>query len=308
VDEQRYRAAERVLWAEEGATPTERFVVLERSGCRIRVQELGEGLPTIFVHGGMNSGTSWAALATRLSGRRCILVDRPGCGLSAPLADPPATTKAFCAYADVLVPDVLDALELELADVVATSLGSYFALHGAAAQPARTRSLALLGYVFGAPIQSIPWKMRLGSVKRLGAVMAAIPPTRGAVRSMLRQAGLRQALDAGLLSDAVIDLYHSLLRDTDTMRNEMRAAPQLIRPLRGLDPRVMLDDGLLGRVTAPIGLLWGDGDPFGGASTAQAFALRLHDAELEVLPGAGHAPWLDAPDRAAEVVGRFLDR
>ena len=68
-----------------------------------------------------------------------------------------------------------------------------------------------------------------------------------------------------------------------------------------------LPDDLLGSIRAPTYLLWGGRDPFGGADVARAVAARLPDATLELLPGAGHAPWLDDLDRCVEVARRFLE-
>jgi pimeloyl-ACP methyl ester carboxylesterase len=56
----------------------------------------------------------------------------------------------------------------------------------------------------------------------------------------------------------------------------------------------------------PVGFLWGEDDLFGGTATAQAFVAQIPNAQLELLPGAGHAPWLDNPDQLASRVDRFL--
>lgn len=86
MNEARYRVAERRLWESKGVTPTERRLHLTRNGVDVRVLEAGNGPPVLFVHGGNVSGSSWAALVARLPGFRCIVLDRPGCGLSDPLA------------------------------------------------------------------------------------------------------------------------------------------------------------------------------------------------------------------------------
>ena len=49
-------------------------------------------------------------------------------------------------------------------------------------------------------------------------------------------------------------------------------------------------------------MLWGRDDPFIPAHFADEFAARLPDAEVAVLPDAGHWPWLDR----ADVVERTL--
>ena len=110
-------------------------------GETVRIQEVGEGEPVLFVHGAANAGTSWLQLMAALEGFRCIALDRPGCGLSEPIAAGPLRDmNAVEAYADTLVRDVLDALDLPRAHVVATSYGGYFAF--AAPRPTRTGSAA----------------------------------------------------------------------------------------------------------------------------------------------------------------------
>ena len=112
MNEDHYRRAERALWAAQGMTPAERFITLQRTDTSIRVQEVGAGPPVVFVHGASNGGTSWASLASRLSDFRCILIDRPGCGLSPRLRTGFADMGSLDAFADDLVVDVLDAIEV----------------------------------------------------------------------------------------------------------------------------------------------------------------------------------------------------
>jgi pimeloyl-ACP methyl ester carboxylesterase len=67
-----------------------------------------------------------------------------------------------------------------------------------------------------------------------------------------------------------------------------------------------LSDDLLGSIRTPTFFLWGENDPFGGPDTAHAVVARIPGAELEMLPGAGHAPWLDDVEHAAKATSRFL--
>ncbi|MEM7139983.1 MAG: alpha/beta hydrolase [Actinomycetota bacterium] len=100
----RYAEAERALSASVGVDPIERRVQL-RDGGRVRVQEYGEGPPLLFIHGGSIAGASWAHLVARLGDQRCIVIDRPGCGLSDPIVrGPPRDLNAVKAYADRLPP------------------------------------------------------------------------------------------------------------------------------------------------------------------------------------------------------------
>lgn len=274
----------------------------------VRVQEIGDGAPVLLVHGASNGGASWAPLIAGLTGFRCIALDRPGCGLSDP-AETGGQRRGLAAiesFADRLVADVLDALELPRSHVVATSYGGYFAFRGAAAHPDRIDRVVEMSWPFGAPLEQVSAALRIAAVPGLGSAMAWMPPTRRAVRLLLRQIGLAGALESGRFTAEMLDWYLALLRDTPTLRNELRASPELIAPIRGLNEDVLFSAGLLRRVAAPTLFIWGADDPNGGPETARRFTERLPNATLEVLTDAGHAPWIDEPELAAELTSRFL--
>jgi len=305
-DEGRFREAEERLWTSVEVEPTERRLVLKRTGTTIRVQEVGDGPAVVFIHGANNGGTSWASLVARLEGFRCVLVDRPGCGLSDPIDTVFAGPEELGAYAEGVVLDVLDGLGLDSADVVATSYGGCFALRTAALHPDRVRRLVVYGWTLGAPMAKLPPIMRVASLPGLRRVLNAVPPTRGAVRALLGQIGLKQAVAAGRVTDEMVDWYHALLRDTPTVRQELAATVNLLSPTGGLFDSLTLPPELLARIEAPAYFLWGDGDPFGGPDVARAFVAQVPGAELELLPGAGHAVWMDDADLVAARTQAFL--
>lgn len=183
----RYHEVERRLWASIGLDPVERVVTLSRLGTKVRVLDVGEGPPVLFVHGVSASGANWAPLVAHLDGFRCLLLDRPGCGLSAPLDDDLSDLDRFGAVADELVSDVLDGLDLSKAHVVATSLGGHLALRSAAAHPDRIDRMVEFGFVPGAPLTQLPMFMRMAALPGLGRLMTSIPPTRGTIRMILRR-------------------------------------------------------------------------------------------------------------------------
>ena len=306
VEAERYRAAERKFWAAEGAEPAEDLVHLKRYGADLRLQRLGSGEPVVFLHGANTAGAVFAPLAARLAAFDCIVVDRPGCGLSEPIRSGGRNVAAFAAFADSLVPDLLDALGLDRAHVVATSLGGYFAVRAAAVHDESVMSVSLLGWSVGAPNGHLPLVMRVGGVRSLGRLMAGMPFPRAAVRPMLSQIGLRQAVQGGGVSEEMVEWFHSLLRDTDTMRNELVGAPPLIRPLRGMNNDILHSDVLLAGVRRPVQLLWGDDDPFGDLAVARDFSARFGNGELSVRAASGHAPWIDDPQGVADTVAAFL--
>ena len=52
----------------------------------------------------------------------------------------------------------------------------------------------------------------------------------------------------------------------------------------------------------------GDRDALTGAAVADKFASVIPRAEIAVLPGAGHFPWVDEPEAFSTAVRDFLGR
>ena len=164
----RYRRSEQRLWESVGVKPSDRRVRL-RSGEMVRVQETGDGPPVLLIHGAANAGTSWMSLMAKLPDFRCIALDRPGCGLSDPIVGGPLRDiDAIESYADRLVTDTLDALELPNAAVLATSYGGYFAVRGAAANPNRVVCIVEYSWLMGAPMDKVVMSMRLSALPECG--------------------------------------------------------------------------------------------------------------------------------------------
>ena len=143
--------------------------------------------------------------------------------------------------------------------------------------------------------------MRVASVRAVGRLKTAMPVNERMVRSMLGQIGLRRAISEGRVSQEAIDCFLSLLRETNTMRNELEAGPRFMS-LRGMNKSILMPASLLGLVRAPTYFLWGEDDPFGGTDIAHASVSQVPGAQLELLPDVGHAPWIDAADHVTLLI------
>ena len=305
-DPSRFVAAEQSLWSRFDITPADRRLRLP-DGNEVRVQEVGEGPPLVFVHGVAVAGSSWVLLADALKEDfRCILLDRPGCGLSDPIPNGPLTTPAaFKRFAENLVPDVLDALKLDAAPVACTSMGGFFGLRAAIAHPQRITRLVEYSWAMGTPMRAVPMMMRIGSPAPMRALMVRMPINAKVVTMMLKQVGMKRAIESRKFDADMLAWSVTIMKHTDTLKSETANNPFI--SLRGQNPEVLFTDEELERVDMPVLLLWGDEDTNGGEREARLFAERLPDATLEIVNRAGHAPWIDELDYCASKTRSFLD-
>jgi len=299
MNEALYRSAENILWERMGRSPSERMAPLRRIGTEVRVQETGEGEPILFIHGGPNSGSTWAPLVAGLEGFRCLMVDRPGTGLSPAYA---VTAGNLPAVGAAFVADVLDGLGIDHAHVVASSFGGHLALRSAAATPERFRRMVQMGCPALAPGERPPPFQHLFRLRAVRRLLNVLPPNPRANRVIMRQLGHGASLTGGRSLEAFLDWYLELQRHTDTNRND----GEMIAGVLAARPRLTLGEELLGAAGVPTLFLWGADDTFGGLDVARTMVGGMPDARLETMPGAGHLPWLDDPELAARATRRFL--
>ena len=305
MDEQRYRDAEAALFADAGIDPIERRIDLPTIGTVARVLEIGDGNPTVFLHGGPDAAATWSYLAAAATGVRCYLVDRPGCGLSEPPRTIP-TAADLPAYVSRLSVDVLDALGLERATVVGCSFGGYSALRSAADHPDRVDRVVLAGCPAFVPGWNPPKLATMLRTPLLGRLLLAAPATPHTVRLSLRQLGHRRSLAAGRIPEPMLAWVLAWQRHTNTLRNDATMIVGCGTWRGGFDPRLDFDENDLGAVTVPCQILSGTDDPVGGVDVTDRLASSLPDATVEVLDHAGHLPWLDDPVRSAAHLSQFV--
>jgi 2-hydroxy-6-oxonona-2,4-dienedioate hydrolase len=305
MDEPRYRAAERALWDDAGATPMEHRVHLRRNEVEVRVQEVGDGAPVLFIHGGPGAaGSIWAYLVAQLPGLRCLLVDRPGTGLSDPqlLEDPAAVRRE----AATLVADVFDGLDIDRGHLVGSSHGSYVALLSAAADPDRVERTVHLGCPGFIEDMAVTAFDRLVLFPGAHQVFGRLPTSEGSFRKTLRQLGHEADATAARIPQPFVDCSLALHRHTDTMRNELASMANMGSFRGGFDPSLTVDGETLGMVRSPSYFLWGDNDPYGSEGVARGVVTAMPEAELEMLPGGGHLCWFDDVARAADAIRTHL--
>ncbi|MGI9529824.1 MAG: alpha/beta fold hydrolase [Acidimicrobiia bacterium] len=306
MNEAKYRGSEARLWHLVGSQPDEKMITLASTGTKVRVQVVGSGDPVLFIHGGPNSGSTWAPIVDAFDGYQCLIVDRPGTGLSEPYRALPTATE-FNALSDRFIADVLEGMGIERSHVVASSLGGFLALRSAAKTPDRIDRMVQMACPAMAPGMAIPKFMKMMSSKPFRRITGVLPPNRKINDDIMRQIGHGKSIDEELISEDFMNWYLDLQRYTDTMRNDGDLIGTAISRRGGVDPELTLTDETLAAVTTPTLFLWGEDDGFGGADVAELTTRSMPRATLEMIPDAGHLPWLDAPGVIGRRTRAFLD-
>lgn len=293
--EERFRRAERAAWSHFGVAPRERAVRVERLGLDLRVLELGDGEPVLFVHGGGALASAWSPIWRGWRGGRVIGLDRPGCGLSDGFSYDGVDLRRHAV--DVLE-GVLDALGIPRAALVGNSMGGLWSFWLAIDRPQRVSRIAQLGCPALVLDTSAPFPMRLLSVPWLGRRMMRLePPTPDNLRKVFRRMG-----HPGPFSD---ELMTAAAAGGALPTYEQGWLTLLHNVLSPFGKRVTLGADELARVGQPVHFVWGSADPFGGPEVGEKACKILPRATLEVI-GRGHLPWIDAPEACRDAVQRFL--
>jgi pimeloyl-ACP methyl ester carboxylesterase len=310
MDEASYRLHEEKLWKAEGCVvPKEHRIELANVDCTVRLMELGEGPPVLFLSGAPNGGSTWAALVARLDGFRCLILDRPGTGLSDPLPRVPSP-EDLLTLGDTLVGDILDGLHIPRAHIVASSLGGFFALRSAAKSPDRFIRMVQMGSVAFTQGMEPPMFMRLLSLGIVRWLLNRLEPNVKSSKNTFRQIGHGESIDANRIPAHFLDWYVALQKYTDTMKNDGAMIGNVTAFFGGFSPVLTISDDLLRSV--PISTLFycGTGeDALGGGETIVGpMAAVMPKADLKMVEGAGHLPWIDDPLASAQATSEFLGR
>jgi pimeloyl-ACP methyl ester carboxylesterase len=287
-----------VTTARESATR-----VTARDGVTLAVHVRGSGPPLLCVPGGPGRASSYLEDLGGLDAERTLqLLDNRGTGESELPAD--RDSLQFPRLADD-VEDVRAALGLTPADVLGHSAGCVVALTHAARYPGTVRRLVLVT-PSGRPFGWDPDDLDTIRAGRAGEDWYA---------------AASEAADA--LVDASPRIRGELEKETRpfwygrwharTQEHAAGADTQMsLRAGAGFPPGPDYDvdaaRASLEALDVPVLLVVAEHDAMTGATVADRFAATLPTAEVAVVAGAGHFPWVDQPEAFRTAVADFLGR
>jgi pimeloyl-ACP methyl ester carboxylesterase len=266
-------------------------------GLQVHYLEEGHGTAVVLIHGWGMSGESWDDVMAALGpGYRCLALDLPGYGRSqqserVSVQDYAGVVDAFCR-------------ELELSDVtlMGHSMGGMITLLTTLEHPRSVGRLATVGAVITGELSPlIRWwlcpGLRLAAISGFGprfySFVAGIRPY---MRWLVGKTwyGGPDCLDAPYFPRRL-----AVLMRTDTIITRLRNLPSLTGT--NLLPR-------LGEITAPALLIHGEKDGTVPAIQAHMAVERMPNAELKIIPGAGHWPMDERPGLFMSALLDWLDR
>jgi pimeloyl-ACP methyl ester carboxylesterase len=249
----------------------------------------GGGEPLLWITGFTISAAIFDPILPLYEDRfECIAYDHRGSGRS---GKPPMLTSMAELAGDAA--RLLDALEIESAHVYGLSMGGMVAQEMAIRFPERVRGLVLGCSTPGGPRAVLP------SVRELGSLAVS---TVGA----LREPG-RPWLSAAVFSD-------SFRREQpDRVRALLRHFAAHRAPVYGAWAHFMASvyhdtSSRLHLIEAPTLVMHGECDAMAPTRNAHLLASKIPDAEVAIVPGAGHAYGLEAPELSRDLMFDWLDR
>jgi pimeloyl-ACP methyl ester carboxylesterase/ketosteroid isomerase-like protein len=250
-------------------------------GVEIAYERAGSGPALVFVHSAASDSRIWGPQIAALAGDFTVVAwDEPGAGRSSDV--PPEFTLAD--YAACLAA-LMEALELGPAHVAGSSWGGTLALELYRRRPDLVATLVLAGTYAG-------WKGSLPAAEVRARVEG--------MRTMLAVGEERfdpalPGLFAGDPPAEFVSLLEAMA--ADVRPESMRTAVPLMAEADERD--------LMPTISVPTLLIWGEDDGRSPLYVARQFEEAIPDAQLVVIPGAGHVANLEQPEAFNDAVRGF---
>jgi pimeloyl-ACP methyl ester carboxylesterase len=254
--------------------------VVEAHGLEIAYERVGEGPALVLVHGAAEDGRIWQPQLRGLADELTVVAwDEPGAGRS---SDLPAAF-GLADYARCLAA-LIEQLALAPAHVAGLSWGGTVVLELYRHRPDLVATLTLMDTYTG-------WKGSLPAVEVSARLAGA--------RAMLAAPGALDPTFPGLFANGPPAEYASLLEQvsSDVRRESLGRQLEIMAEADQTD--------VLPSIAVPTLLVWGALDERSPLTVARELEAAIPNAELVVIPGAGHLSHLERPDELNAAVAAF---
>ncbi|MGH2907399.1 MAG: alpha/beta fold hydrolase [Solirubrobacterales bacterium] len=245
----------------------------------------GVGEAVVYIHGSPGSCADFRELVAHTGEfARAIAIDLPGFGQ----ADKPHPRDFEYSVPSIGVhlAKQLELLGVERAHLVGHDFGGGFAQFAASYSPARTASLAMVNSGLLRGYRWHAWA-RIWRTRGIGELTMAVTNKQGFDRAM-----------RGLPQDFIDEMWGNFDRRT------RRAVIALYRATNHREFTASIP--MLRLMDWPSIVIWGASDPYIGPQWAERNLEAFPSAEVHVLEGAGHWPFIDRPEAFEAALFPFL--
>jgi pimeloyl-ACP methyl ester carboxylesterase len=268
----------------------------------------GDGPPLVLVHGLGGSHLNWLHVAPRLSERhRVLAVDLAGFGLT-----PPAGRKTTVQANQRLLNDFLTAISPEKpVGLIGNSMGGLVSILQAAANPSAVSSLVLVNPALpladaGAVNVFTMQRLFVPLIPGVGEAAMSRYYARATPEQQLDETLAAVTADPAGLPTHGRDLNLEMIRLRKQMEWAVPSFLQASRSIAGVLVRRKAFRKTLAAIECPVLLIHGEKDAIVSPASAEWAIEQRPDWRLEMLPGVGHVPQLEAPELFGDLVEDFL--
>ena len=270
---------------------------LEAGGTRLHYVCRGAGRPVVLFHGAAGTLHDFDYVIDKLAQEfRVCVFDRPGHGYS----DALPATRDTAEVQSLIFHDAVAQLGIERPVLVGYSWGAALALRYAFDRPAQTAALVLIGgttHVGTAPRNPLYWILRTPYASDLLIALGLVPIGRPYMATPLAKVFAPDSTPGEYLERA-----RAMWVRPAPVRAMTRDFHGLAAALRDLRPRY-------GELRVPLVIVSGDRDRLvDHEKNSLALAREVPDAEMILVPGAGHGLPQARPDAVVQAVRRAAAR
>jgi pimeloyl-ACP methyl ester carboxylesterase len=291
-----------IVWGQELATARDNAYTrvqtehVQVGDINIAYKRFGQGKPVLFIAGTSQTKDAWEpTLLSQLAATNhtVIVFDNRGMG------ETTAGTKPFSIeqFANDTA-GLLDALQIERADVLGASLGSFVAQELALNYPQKVDKLILHATYCGGDEAVYASGQALEKVMILSSAEVLQNMTAEEQAMVLAQV---------MFSPEWLEQHPEILNSVIQLAPSRSATPEIVaqQGLASATWRGSCDR--LGNITQPTLLIVGDQDVLLPAANSVMMAQRIPDSWLVIIQGTGHGMMLQVPNEFSAIVQTFLE-
>ena len=241
------------------------------------IVEMGNGDETVlFLHGLFGTPEHWHQVMERLADRYRVIAPQ------LPVDPQPGRRQhGINAIADLSdqVAELVESLQIEPFVICGNSLGGLVAIDLCARRQDFAKGLVLAGSA------GLFEKNPIGGMRPR--------PSREFVKNTV--CGIVHKKE--LVTDELVDDWHSSIRDRDYVRFVLRVS-------RATRDRSVEEE--LSRLDLPTMIIWGQEDSITPPATGREFQRRIKGSQLQFIEDCGHAPNWEQPEAFADLLDEFL--